>query len=315
MLRDLHRQLAAGLYPAGQHAGDRGAALLAGHERLHQAGGRPGELAEGVGTSGDHDHDDRRAGGEQFGQQVGLHAGQSKVVDVAALARMCRARTGRRDRRRARRTDQRHVPRPRPRRNPTGRSPVTAQPGSCTISASGNSARRASRALGIATPRSVSANARQHVVGERVAAEERLRVGRARPDDGHLRQRRPARAEQRQRRSGVEQDDRPLGQSAGERAVGRPSRDRRRPRSGRMPRASSPGRADPARLSGSATGARHDRPAPPGGHRVRPASTRSSPKPIVSGSSTSIPAASARTPAWPASAAIRCIVARNGTAQ
>ena len=78
--------LPPGCDPAGEHAGDRRAALLARHERLHEAGGAARDVAERVRPAGDDDDDDRRAGGEQRVEQLGLDARQPQVLGVAALA-------------------------------------------------------------------------------------------------------------------------------------------------------------------------------------------------------------------------------------
>jgi hypothetical protein len=156
--------------------------------------------------------------------------------------------------------------------------------------------------------------ARQHMVGEGVAAHEHVRVGGAGPDDGHPARRRAPVAEQRQRRPGLEQDDRPLGHLPGQGAVG--------------------GRVE---VDGGRTGhralrrpVRVEQPElhllreePPGGpvheglRQLAPPYPlhQAGPKPTVSGSSTSMPAASAWAPASSVSAATRCMVARNGTAQ
>ena len=220
MLRDLHGQLPARLDPAGQDAGDRRPALLARHERLHQAGGAAVHVAEGVGAARDHHHDHRRAGPQELVEQVRLHAREPEVLGVAALAGRTRARTGRRGRRRRPRTGRPRGPRPARPRSRTGPSPCTAQPCSWTISAPGSSAAQGiDRGLHLEAQPEARV-ARQHVVGEGVAAHERPRVGGAGPDDGHPAQRRAPVAEQRQRRPGVEQDDRPLGHLPGEGAVG-----------------------------------------------------------------------------------------------
>jgi hypothetical protein len=60
--------------------------LRAGEERLHDGGGPVGVRPQGVGTPGDDDEDDRRRGGEQGLDELALNAGETEVLDVAALA-------------------------------------------------------------------------------------------------------------------------------------------------------------------------------------------------------------------------------------
>ena len=175
------------------------------------------DVAQRVGPPGHDDHDHRRAGGEQLGEQLGLHARAAAGPPRRSPRRTCRGRTGPRGRRRARRTPPRRGPRRRRPRTRTGRCRCTAQPGACTTSASRQlGAQRLHRGRHVEAE-AVAGEPGQHVGGEGVAAHERERVGGARPDDGHPRAGRPPQGE---RGAGVEEHDRALGQLAGERAVG-----------------------------------------------------------------------------------------------
>lgn len=70
---DLDRQSPARVHPSGQDAGQRGAALGARHEGLHQARRAPRPSTEGVGAPGDHDHNDGRAGGDEGVEKLRLN--------------------------------------------------------------------------------------------------------------------------------------------------------------------------------------------------------------------------------------------------
>ena len=83
---DLHRQLAAGRDPSGQHARDRRSALLAWHERLDQGSGAARHVAKRVRTAGDDHDDDRRTAVEQRVEEVSLYARQPEILDIATLA-------------------------------------------------------------------------------------------------------------------------------------------------------------------------------------------------------------------------------------
>ena len=216
---NLHGQLADRLQPAGEHTRDRGGALLAGHERLHERGGAAVDLAEGVGAPGDDHHDHGRPGGQQLGQQLGLDAGQPQVLDVAALAGRAVPEQPREV------ADQRDA-----QVGPLGgggrggeAGPVLALDGAAGLvhhlDARQLGPQRLDRAHHLQAEPGLRV-AGQDVVGERVAAHQRADVGRARPDHRHLPQRRATLAEQRQGRPLVEQHDRPLGQLPGDRAVG-----------------------------------------------------------------------------------------------
>ncbi len=235
MPRDLHGQVARRLDPAGEHAGDGRAALLARHEGLHEAGGATRDLAERIRAPGDDDDDDGRAGGEQLGQQVSLNARQPRSSasqpspDVPCPKSPARSPTRRRRRRPARAASTAAA-------KPERSSPLVAQPRARTRRASGSSARSASARLGTSMPRPAAGVARQDVVGEGVAAHEGARVVRGRTDHRDASQRRAVLADQRQGRAGVEQHDRCARPSRG-RAPGWPA-SRGRPRRRRTTEAS-----------------------------------------------------------------------------
>ncbi len=69
-----------------EHTGDRGGALLAGEERLHDRRGLGDGAAQRVGPSGEQDGDDRPAGVEQRVEELLLGPGQREGLGVAALA-------------------------------------------------------------------------------------------------------------------------------------------------------------------------------------------------------------------------------------
>ena len=96
--------------------------------------------------------------------------------------------------------------------NPERSVPVTEQPGWCTTSTSGSSARNASTALRDLDAEIGLREGWQDVVREGVAPQERLRIGGARSHDGHPRELRAVGAEQRQHGPGVEQNDRSFGE-------------------------------------------------------------------------------------------------------
>ena len=96
------------------------------NERLHQAGDAAVDVAEGVGTAGDHHHDHRRPGPQELVQQVRLHPWEAEVLGVATFAGRP-VRTGRRGRRPGPR---RGRPRGRRRARPRSRTGPLPAPGS-----------------------------------------------------------------------------------------------------------------------------------------------------------------------------------------
>ena len=226
-VRDLHRKLAAGLDPTGEHPGDRRAALLAWHERLDQRGGSAVETSQRVRTAGH--HAPRRPASRSRGPP---RAGSAWTPG---------------SRRSTASQPSPDVPRPNsPARSPTN---ADAQVGAASAAstaaakpdrfvparhrspARGRRPRRPSRrasSLRSASTAEATVDAEallrvpgHDVVREGVAAHEGARSSAHGPDDGDPTQRGPAGAEQRQRRPRVEQDDRALRQLTGERPVRR----------------------------------------------------------------------------------------------
>ncbi len=221
---DLHRQLAAGGDAAGQHAGHRARALLAGEERLDGRGG-VGVAAERVGPAGHDHHDDRGAGGQQPGEQVALHAGQRQVGRVAALAGGPAA-----EQPGAVADDGDHQVGVRG-GGGGGREAGAVVPGDLAAAQHGElgvgelgvdrvGQRRGHQADPVLGVLRRGAGA-EDVVGEGVAAEQHRRVVGARADQRDPRRWRAARPGERQRAAVGQQDHRGLGELAGDRAVGR----------------------------------------------------------------------------------------------
>ncbi len=257
-VRDLDGQLARRHDAPGQHAGERGPALLAGDERLDGGGQPAGVAAERV-RPPRHDHEhERRARLQQRLDQLVLDPGQREVLDVAALTR--------------------------------GAAPEQAgaipDHGDADVGRAGRVGRRrelrpvglldrAARLVddrGVGQLRAQAVEERRHldaepevlvarhdaVVGERVATEEGERVVGAGADERERAGRARAAARRRCRAA------RPTPRRARARSRGGPAgRGRACPRPWRATRATSRRRAGRAPPSGAAPAGRRDRRAPP----------------------------------------------------
>ena len=176
-------------------------------------------LAEGVGAAGDHHHDHRRSDLQELVQQLRLHPWKPEVLGVAPLAGRAVAEQA------GEVADDGHAEVGRAGRGERGleTGPVLSlHRAALLVDELGTwQLRRQGIDHGLhLEPQPKTRVARQHMVGEGIAAHEHMRVGGAGPDDGHPARRPAPLAEQRQRGPGLEQDDRPLGHLPGEGAVG-----------------------------------------------------------------------------------------------
>ena len=270
-------------------------------------------VAEGVGAAGDHHHDHRRSDLQELVQQLRLHPWKPEVLGVAPLAGRAVAEQA------GEVADDGHAEVGRAGGGERGleAGPVLSlHRAALLVDELGTwQLRRQGIDHGLhLEPQPETRVARQHMVGEGVAAHDtcgsaaqgpttatRLGAGRPSPSNGSAD---PASSRTTDRSAISLARARLAGESRSVAAA--PATEP----SGVQSASSSPSCTFCVRSRRAARSTRASGSSP---RRTR--STRPGPKPMVSGSSTSMPAASAWAPASSVSAATRCMVARNGTAQ